>query len=154
MYDNVVNYFVMVQVTNADIWKHIRNIYLFEAISHCAIPLFPILTGVYVIEKATKTLAYKFYKSSVKKLRIPFLLFVVIYYVFDICITKRKTISKIFVGIAIGFLDMYVHWYVGVLVVIYTFVLLLVFIKSKTSQITWEKGTFIFYIDNVEFSLL
>lgn len=32
------------------------------------------------------------------------------------------------------------------LTVIYVFIPLLAFIKSKTSQIAWEKGTFIFFI--------
>lgn len=107
--NHVADYFVIAQVTNADPWKHIGDTYLFEAISHCAIPLFLLLTGVYAIEKATKISPYEFYRSSAKKLGIPFLLFVVIYYVFDICIAKRKNIDAIFVGITTGFLGMYAH---------------------------------------------
>lgn len=144
--NHVADYFVIAQVTNTDTWKHIGDTYLFEAISHCAIPLFLMLTGVYAIEKASKPSPYEFYKSSAKKLGIPFLLFVIIYYVFDICITKRKTINTIFVGIATGFQGMYAHWYMVLLTVIYAFVPLLAFIKNKTSQVAWEKEIFIFFI--------
>ena len=120
--------------------------YLFEAISHCAIPLFLMLTGVYVIDKANNIESRIFYKKSAKKLGIPLVIFICIYYVYDICITKTKTVDSIYDGIKTGFSGMYAHWYMIMLMVVYAFMPLIAHIKNTVSHKAWEKGVVIFFL--------
>ena len=126
--------------------SQVKYTYICESISLCAIPLFLMLTGVFVIDKAGKTTAKKFYIDSAKKLGIPLGLFVIVYYVYDICVVKTKTVSAIYKGILQGFLGMYAHWYMVMLAVIYAVLPLLSFIKERVSYKTWAKCGIVFFI--------
>lgn len=128
------------------IWLHTGYTYVFESVSHCAIPLFLMLTGVFVIEKAGKTTPKNFYLHSAKKLGIPFIIFVIIYFVYNICIAKTKAVGDIWGGILTGFVGMYAHWYMIMLVMIYAFLPLVAFIKNRVSNRAWTKGVIIFFV--------
>lgn len=104
------------------------------------------LTGVYVLDKAERLQAREFYKSSLKKLGIPFLIFVIVYFFYDIYVTRTKTIRIIFSGIITGFSGMYAHWYMVMLSVVYAFIPLLAFIRRNVSWNSWRNGTITFFV--------
>lgn len=145
---HVADYFVeeLLYGPKIALWSQGELVYIFETISHSAVPLFLMLTGVYVIDKAGKIPPKDFYLSSAKKLGIPFIIFVVIYYVYDICIAKTKTTAVIWPEISTGFKGIYAHWYMVMLISIYAFMPLLAFIKNRVSYETWTKGTIAFFI--------
>lgn len=104
------------------------------------------LTGVFVIDKAGKTKPRDFYFKSAKKLGIPFVIFVVVYYVYDICIVKTRFVNDIYEGIVSGFVGMYAHWYMVMLAVIYAFLPLIAFIKNRVSYESWTRGVIVFFV--------
>lgn len=141
--NHVADYFVG---NNAHSWSHTGYVYVCESISHCAIPLFLMLTGVFVIEKAGKQSSKKFYLESAKKLGIPFGIFVVVYFIYDICIAKTKTVNAIYWGILTGFSGMYAHWYMVMLVVVYALLPVIAIVRNHVSYEAWTKGAIIFFI--------
>lgn len=140
--NHIADQFVL---NDSQAWLHTGYTYVFESVSHCAIPLFLMLTGVFVIEKAGKTAPKKFYLHSAKKLGIPFAVFVIIYFVYDVCIAKTKIVEDIWRGILTGFVGMYAHWYMIMLMMIYAFLPLVAFIKNRVSHEAWTKGVIIFF---------
>lgn len=142
--NHIADYFVTLQ--NSYKWSNIRYTYVCESISHCAIPLFLMLTGVFVINKAGEIPPKDFYIKSAKKLGIPFGIFVIIYFVWDIWIVKTGSFTTIAKGVLTGFLGMYAHWYMVMLAVIYAFLPLIAFLKRRISERSWIKGVIVFFI--------
>lgn len=141
---HVADYFVILD--NEHIWSYNGYTYVYESVSHCAIPLFLMLTGVFMIDKAGKMTPRDFYIESAKKLGIPFGIFVVVYFVYDICIVKTKPVSAVYKGILTGFVGMYAHWYIVMLAVIYAFLPLIAFLKDKIPYKSWVKGVIVFFV--------
>lgn len=121
-----------------------RTIYIYEGISHCAVPLFLMLTGAFVINKAGKTSAKTFYINSAIKLGVPFVFFVVIYYLYDSYHSQMK-LDKILNTLLTGFNGTYAHWYVVMLAVIYAFVPLIAFVKNRVPYKKYEKVVIILF---------
>lgn len=142
--NHIADYFISSEYTYE--WTHHKYAFVCESVSHCAIPLFLMLTGVFVIDKAGNKTPKEFYIKSVKKLGIPFCIFIIIYFVYDICIVKIRPVSAIFEGVITGFSGMYAHWYVVMIAVIYAFLPMISYLKKSISCNIWEKGVIAFFI--------
>lgn len=115
-----------------------RTVYFYEGISHCAVPLFLLLTGVFVIKKAEDTEPKSFYLHSLKKLGIPFGIFALFYFIYDwnnVGINWRW-ICRTLIN---GFSGVYAHWYVVMLAVVYAFIPLVAFMKKRVLYEKYEK---------------
>lgn len=122
-----------------------RLVYLCEGLSHCAIPLFLMLTGAFVIDKAAKETPETFYLKSLKKLGVPFLIFMFIYYAYDLC-NKNITWENVLKGFITGFHGLYAHWYVVMLAVVYAILPLVGLIKKNVNLKAYQKGVVVFFI--------
>ncbi len=122
-----------------------RLVYLCEGLSHCAIPLFLMLTGAFMIDKAAKESPKTFYLRSLKKLGIPFLIFMFIYYAYDLY-NKNITWENVLKGFITGFHGLYAHWYVVMLAAVYAFLPLVGLIKRSVDLKAYQKGVVVFFI--------
>ena len=122
-----------------------RTIYICEGISHLAVPLFLMLTGVFVIDKAGKLAPKVFYIKSLKKLGRPLLIFVIAYYAYDL-INGRITIYKVFESFYRGFASTYAHWYVVMLAMVYAFLPLVAFCKKHVEYKVYEKACIVLFV--------
>lgn len=86
-------------------------VYLFEGISHCAVPIFLMITGAFLLDQMPKISSKAFYIKSFKKLGIPTLFFMLVYWIFDY-ICGRKSILDILNTFITGCAGAYAHWYV------------------------------------------
>lgn len=141
--NHVADYYFVMYLSNG--WIPSKTVYLFEGVSHLAVPLFLMLTGAFVIDKAGRYSAKQFYVRSLKKLGIPFLFFVIVYYVYDIC-NERIVLNQIWPSLYIGFVGVYAHWYVVMLALIYAFIPLVAFIKQRVDYKKYEKVCIILFI--------
>ncbi|MCI8796111.1 MAG: acyltransferase [Dorea sp.] len=122
-----------------------RLVYLCEGLSHCAIPLFLMLTGAFVVDKAAKETPKIFYLKSLKKLGIPFLIFIFMYYAYDLY-NKNITWENALKGFITGFHGLYSHWYVVMLAVVYAFLPLAGLIKKNVNLKAYQKGVVVFFV--------
>lgn len=141
--NHVADYYFNMYSING--WNPSITVYLFEGMSHFAVPLFLMLTGTFVIDKAGRYSAKEFYVSSLKKLGVPFLFFVIMYYVYDIY-NERIVVEQIWPSFYNGFVGVYAHWYVVMLAIIYAFIPLIAFVKQRVEYKKYEMVCIIVFI--------
>ncbi|MGN0513906.1 MAG: acyltransferase [Lachnospiraceae bacterium] len=141
--NHVADFYFNMYLNNG--WIPSKTVYIFEGVSHFAVPLFLMLTGAFVINKAGRYSAKQFYVRSLKKLGIPFLFFVIVYYVYDIC-NERIVLEQIWPSLYKGFGGVYAHWYVVMLALIYAFIPLIAFVKQRVVYKEYEKVCVIIFI--------
>lgn len=141
--NHVADYYFNMYQNNS--WIPSKTVYLFEGMSHFAVPLFLMLTGAFVINKAGRCSAKDFYISSLRKLGIPFLFFVIAYYIYDIC-NERIFLEQIWHIFYTGFIGVYAHWYIVMLAVIYAFIPLIAFVKKRVEYKQYERVCVIIFI--------
>ena len=120
-----------------------KTVFVYEGISHCAIPLFLMLTGGFLLNKATKINLKQFYIKALKKLMIPTAIFIIIYWIHDY---KKISVTYILSGLSKGFLGMYAHWYMFMLIGIYAVIPFILIIKFSIDSDTYEKLVLIYFI--------
>ncbi len=105
------------------------TVLLMEGISHCAIPIFLMLTGALVLEKSLCKDWRTFYIRAFRKLMIPTLLFSSIYIIFDI-LRGEMTFATALDCILHGMIRYYPTWYMFMLVGIYLMLPFVAIIKK------------------------
>ena len=123
----------------------VQSVYIYEGISHCAVPLFLMLTGAFVISKAGTVSPREFYLHSAKKLGIPLLIIASLYYVYDV-VFHGADFSYIRDTLLTGFYGVYAHWYVAMLAVIYAFIPLVALIRKSVPYEKYEKAAVIVFV--------
>lgn len=134
--NHVADYYYCIWEANG--WTPSRTIYVYEGMSHFAVPLFLMLTGVFVIDKAGRTSPKEFYLKFLKKLGIPFVIFVLVYYAYDL-INGRITWDGVYRSLYRGFTSTYAHWYVVMLAMIYALLPIVAFCKKHAEYKAYEK---------------
>lgn len=150
-YDALRCYAMMMVVLNhvADVYLicHVPSfgVYIYEGISHCAVPCFLMLTGAFQIDKVYNKKPLDFYWKSFKKLGIPTLFFIALYWSYDYLNgyrNKKEIVDTFFKG----FMGSYAHWYVVMLVGVYALLPVISVIKHNVDKKTWRKGCTVFFI--------
>ncbi len=121
-------------------------VFLFEGISHCANPLFLMLTGAFALERSGGVEPEQFWKKSFFKLGSPTIIFAVIYWVADIYVGAITNPLRICKDIATGFYQRYPHWYMSMLSSIYFVLPFIARAKKSISERTYRKAVIAYFV--------
>ena len=123
-----------------------EEVFLFEGLSHCAVPVFLMLTGAFLIDKTANVKPKQFYLRAFNKLMVPTLIFMVIYWIHDFRLGKINSVFEALEGLKTGFTGLYAHWYVFMLVGIYAVLPVVSLVKSQVSRHSYEKFVILYFV--------
>lgn len=121
-------------------------VFLFEGISHCANPLFLMLTGVFAMEKSGEVEPEKFWKRFLFRMGIPTIIFAIIYWAWDWYVGIITEPIRIWEDIYRGFYQRYPHWYMSMLTSIYFVLPFAARAKNSVSRGTFRKFVSAYFI--------
>lgn len=122
-----------------------EGIYLCEGISHCAVPIFLMLTGAFLIEKMPTISAKQFYINSFKKIGIPTIFFCFVYWIYDFQRGKYD-LYELWITLKTGCRGYYAHWYVFMLIGIYALLPIISIIKQNMTAKNYERAVWIYFV--------
>lgn len=120
-------------------------IFLIEGLSHCADPLFLMLTGIFALDRSGEIEPERFWKKSLIKLGIPTAIFAALTWAFELktgqiglWIIKRDIIE--------GWHQHYPHWYMAMLTGVYFVLPFAARARKAVSKKTWACFALIYFV--------